>query len=529
MDINKIQEEINKSIEIDKIKFNLNISNLDDFDLINKELFLKSPLFYDENRIWWAWNDKKQKWEMIDDTDIYIKFNNVFNLVTEKTPFNSSTKTTVINALKEAGRRYKYKYLKDIDDNWVAFKDCFYDVKNNEIIEKDKTYFVNNVIPYNYKNIESTETPILDNLFSEWTNNIRDNKKWNNTLWEVLAYSMLPSYPIDTCFALVGSGSNGKSSFLNLLLKFIGFENCTTSDFDLLTTNRFEAGRLFKKLVCLMGEIDDTVFSKTALFKRLLGKDMLRGEFKRINAFDFTSYAKLIIATNTLPMTTDQTRGFYRRWIVIDFPNEYPTNKGDILNTIPEEEFLRLPLKLIKILSKLLKTQEFTNQGSIDDRRKRYEEKANPVNTFFKEFCLKDINGFIPVFEFYDRITPYLNSKGYKNLSKRQISSIMRELGFESITKRLIVNEESKTWKCYEGVSWITKTEYDFNVEKEKFELVKIKDYDEKEKFSYDELVAKLDLNLDETKTKEFIKKLKTQGVIAEIRSNQFIIVGGVI
>lgn len=529
MDINKIQEEINKKEQEEKIKFNLNVTNLDDFDLINKELFLKSPLFYDENRIWWAWNDIKQKWEMIDDTDIYIKFNNVFSLVSEKTPFNSSTKNTVLNALKEAGRRYKYKYLKDIDPNWVAFKDCFYDVKNDEIIEKDKTYFVNNVIPYNFKNIDSIETPVMDNLFSEWTNNNKDNKNWNKTLWEVLAYSMLPSYPIDTCFALVGSGSNGKSSFLNLLLKYIGFDNCTTSDFDLLTTNRFEAGRLYKKLVCIMGEIDDTVFSKTALFKRLLGKDMLRGEYKRINAFDFTSYAKLIIATNTLPMTTDKTRGFYRRWITIDFPNEYPTNKGDILDSIPEVEFTRLPLKLTIILAKLLKEQEFTNQGSIDDRMKRYEEKANPVNTFFKEFCFKDINGFIPVFEFYDRIAPYLNSKGYKNLTKRQISNIMRELGFDSITRRLTVNEESKTWKCYEGVSWKSKTEYNYNSDKSIFEINNIKNFDEKNKYSYDQLVERLNISLDEKETKKFIKKLKKQGAISEIRHNEFVIIGGVI
>jgi len=530
MDIDAIKKEIELKNNKSTTKFNLDISNLNNFDLINKELFLKAPLFYDEYKIWWAWDEKKGLWNQIDETSIYIKFNNVFNLVAEKSPFISSVKATVFNALKEAGRRYKENYLKDIKKTWVAFKDCFYDIEDQKVIDKDKTYFCNNVIPYNYKNITCTDTPTIDKYFKDWVGNTKDGKDWSQTLWEIMAYCILPDYPLDFCFALVGTGSNGKSTFLNFLIKFIDFGNCTTSDFDLLTTNRFECGRLYKKLVCLMGEIDDTVFSKTALFKRLLGKDMLRGEYKNKTPFDFFNYAKLIIATNTLPMTTDKTKGFYRRWIVIDFPYEFDTRNGDVLKQIPEEEFERLPLKLINILKEIFKNKAFTNQGTVEDRMNRYESKANPVNSFLKEYCEKDINGYIPVFEFYDTISPYLDNKGYKHLSKLQISKIMKDMGFESEVKRLTIKNENKSWRCYSGIKWIGKLEYNYNNEDNIFESIEIKNIDEKEKITFDELIKKLNIESKSIEDqKEFIKKLKKQGVIAEVRYGEYILIGGMV
>ena len=59
--------------------------------------------------------------------------------------------------------------------------------------------------------------------------------------------------------------------------------------------------------------------------------------------FDDINYAKLIIATNNLPATTDKTMGFYRRWMIIDFQSIFRSK--DILKDIPEEEYSYLGLK----------------------------------------------------------------------------------------------------------------------------------------------------------------------------------------
>jgi len=169
-----------------------------------------------------------------------------------------------------------------------------------------------------------------------------------------------------------------KSKFLQLLTKFIGEDNVTSTELDTLLTSRFEITRLHKKLVCQMGETNFSEINKTSIIKKLTGQDIIGFEYKNKDPFEEINYAKILIATNNLPTTTDKTIGFYRRWMIIDFPNQF-NEKKDILKDIPEEEYNALALKCSLILKDLLETRTFTNEGSVEDRMKRYEDHSNPL------------------------------------------------------------------------------------------------------------------------------------------------------
>jgi hypothetical protein len=80
------------------------------------------------------------------------------------------------------------------------------------------------------------------------------------------------------------------------------------------------------------------------------GKELIN---KSIDLLEDVNYAKIIISTNNLPTTDDKTIGFYRRWLIVDFPNQFSEQK-DILNDIPEEEYNALALKCTFILKDLL-------------------------------------------------------------------------------------------------------------------------------------------------------------------------------
>jgi phage/plasmid-associated DNA primase len=98
---------------------------------------------------------------------------------------------------------------------------------------------------------------------------------------------------------------NGKSKFLELLRKFIGGENCCTTELDTLLVSRFEITRLHKKLVCMMGETNFNEMSKTSILKKLTGGDTVGFEYKNKNPFEDKNYAKILISTNNLPSTTE--------------------------------------------------------------------------------------------------------------------------------------------------------------------------------------------------------------------------------
>jgi P4 family phage/plasmid primase-like protien len=439
---NKLQEELKKE-ETAKSLNKLITSFYDKRDLANQ--FLKiQPLFYDKNKNWWIWNNTNFCWELSDETDI-INFVNKYSLVDT---INSKERNEILETLRQESRNKKPK---DIKSTWIQFKNKIIDIESQEEFEATPEYFVTNPIPWEIHPFSIEETPTMDKIFNEWV-----GQEYTKTLYEILAYSLLPDYPINRIFCFVGSGMNGKSCFLRLLKTFIGESNCCSTELDTLLSSRFEVTRLYKKLLCQMGETNFEEMSKTSLLKKLTGGDLIGFEHKGKNPFESNNYAKILISTNNLPSTTDKTIGFYRRWLIIDFPNEF-NEKKDILNDIPEEEYQSLALKCSKILKEIIQIRTFTNEGSIEERMERYESKSNFLDKFLKLFIDKEnFEGFITKSEFYKKFISWSKEQRHRELSEVAISKLMKERNIESGTKYFdwAFNGKGGNVRVWYGISW---------------------------------------------------------------------------
>jgi len=387
------------------------------------------PLFYDKAGLWWLWDDKEKKWEVVDEIDIL----NMISETTGEDTISSKNRTEILNALKQEGRK---NIPQPIKPTWIQFKDTIVDIETGKTFKATPKYFVTNPIPYKLHKEKIESTPTMDKIFEEWV-----GKDYVKTLYEILSYCLIPDYPIHRLFCFVGKGMNGKTCFLRLLTKFIGKSNITSTELDTLLYSRFEVTRLHKKLVCQMGETNFNELSKTSLIKKLTGQDIIGFEYKNKNPFEDKNYAKIIIATNTLPVTTDKTIGFYRRWCIIDFPNTFSEQK-DILEDIPEEEYESLALKSLIILKDLLKKRSFHNEGEVREREKRYEDKSNPLDRFLKEECVEDVDGYLFKKEFRENFKAYLEKHGYRKWTDREISLTMKEKDVE--TKQIYIENFNK-------------------------------------------------------------------------------------
>ena len=252
---------------------------------------------------------------------------------------------------------------------------------------------------------------------------------------------------------------NGKSCYLNLMKKFIGVENCCSTELDLLIRNRFEKVRLHKKLICQMGETNFNEISQTSLLKKLTGGDLIGFEYKNKDLFDEMNYAKILIATNNLPTTTDKTKGYYRRWMIIDFPNEF-SESVDILETIPEEEYEALAVKCCFILKDLLKKRSFTNEGTVEDRMERYEAKSNFLEGFVKNFTKEDRAGCITKRDFYKKFNSWCVENRHRQMNEISVGIAMKKMGITS-NKRFFdwakTENQSGRLPIWEGISWVDK------------------------------------------------------------------------
>jgi P4 family phage/plasmid primase-like protien len=398
------------------------------------------PCYYDKSRSWWLWDNYETKWKRVDETDI---LNAIDKQATINT-INSKEKTEMLEALKQVSR---LNAPAPIGRNTIQFKNTLINIETGEKRRATPVLFVTNPIPWELDEDGFFETPIIDKIFEEWV-----GEDYVQSLYEILAYCLIPNYPIHRIFCFIGVGLNGKSCFLNLLKNFIGPDNCCSTELDTLLQSRFEVTRLHKKLVCQMGETNFSEMNKTSVLKKLSGGDLVGFEYKNKDPFEEMNYAKIIIATNNLPSTTDKTIGFYRRWMIIDFPNQF-SEQIDILSQIPEEEYRALAVKCTFILKDLLKNRRFTNEGSIEERIKNYEDHSNPLEKFLKEFTVEDFNGIIWKYDFSQKLNSWCKENRFREISDVHIGKKMKELGI-SHSLRVTPWDISKKSRAWIGIKF---------------------------------------------------------------------------
>jgi len=403
----------------------------------------EQPIYYDESDLWWVWNTEELKWVLSNEVDILNKIEKITgeDIITPK------NRTLILNSLKQECRKSKPQ---DIKPTWIQFKDKIVDITTGERFIATPEYFVTNPIPFSLHKDNFEETPTIDRIFEEWV-----GKDYVKTLYEIIAYCLIPAYPLNRLFCFIGGGMNGKTCFLNLLQKFLGKQNICTTELDVLINSRFEITRLHKKLACLMGETNFDEMSKTSWIKKLTGGDLIGYEYKNKPHFHDYNYAKILIATNNLPVTTDKTIGFYRRWLIIDFSNQFSEQK-DILADIPEEEYNSLALKCIPILGDLLKKRKFHNEGDIQQRMEKYEAKSDFLQKFLDEFTKESMDSYISKSDFYKKFVEWCIENRHRKMAENTIGKKMKEKSIDAGKKyaNWLFDGKGGQMKVWLGIKW---------------------------------------------------------------------------
>ena len=393
----------------------------------NAEAFWEiHPFFFDRTGLFWMWNFTLFKWEIVDETDI-------LRLIDQELQFGGQLvtpgiKSAYLESFKQVGRGH---IPENLPEHIIQFKDKFFNIQTKEITDATPAFFACNPISWNIG--MWSDTPHIDKLFVEWV-----GEDYKDTLYEMIAYACLPAYPIPLIFTLVGTGANGKSTLLQLITKFIGVSNSTSCELDVLLESRFECARLYKKLLCFVGETNFGLLTKTSLLKKLTGSDLIGYEFKNKQPFEGYNYAKILISTNNLPITEDTQDGFFRRWMVIQFPNQFEVSR-DILQSIPDSEYEALARKVTDILPMLISRGVFTRQGSFAEQRQRYITFSNPLGLFWNEKIVetKNEDDYVKYGELYQAYVGYLKEKGVRVISKKEFSKTLDMEGiFVSYTSR---------------------------------------------------------------------------------------------
>lgn len=280
--------------------------------------------------------------------------------------------------------------------------------------------------------------------------------EYNNLVYEMIAYTIYPDYPISAFFILNGTGRNGKTKLINLIQAFLGEGNICNVPLQKLVTNSFQLAELYGKKANLFADLPNKPLDESGILKCLTGGDTITVEKKHKNPFTFKNVAKIIYSANDIPEVRDNTEAFYYRLELIFFPYVFDVRKRDHPNfkepdnsiedkIITQDELSGLLNVCLEKLSPLLIRRCFDSPLNIEEKKRLFDKQSNPIKAFFDECLIAHGSCYITKSTLYAKYCEWCNDFGaiksdYDVFFKRlkQATTIVYEEGKENIDENRV-------------------------------------------------------------------------------------------
>jgi P4 family phage/plasmid primase-like protien len=191
------------------------------------------------------------------------------------------------------------------------------------------------------------------------------------------------------CLCLLGKGDNGKSEVLRIFESVFppsALASLPPQNWGM----RFQIRWLIGKLVNVCHEIPEQDIIAGDTFKSVITGNIQSAEIKHGDTFTFRPRAGHVFSSNAMPATRDQSRGFFRRWLVLMLTRnvrELDTHRVDAAAEVIENERPAIAAWAIEGAARLQRTGKYTVPTSSLRALDDWKLSVNSVILFANESC----------------------------------------------------------------------------------------------------------------------------------------------
>jgi len=271
-------------------------------------------------------------------------------------------------------------------------------------------------------------------------------------LYEIPASCMTRTTRFQFAYFLYGSGSNGKSTYLNLVERLLGEHNVSHISLQDLCHSRFRAAGLIGKLANIFSDLSSKMLRDTGMFKALTGEDSITIERKfKDPIYNYRNTARLIFSANEFPRTVDETDAFWRRWIIVHFPNKFRPNPRLLDEITTPDELSGFLNEVLKRLPKILECNPTINK----DAKREWIRSTDSVRAFLEDCTVEDKDSFVCKEDLYNAYVEYCHIMDYDAVSNNAFARRVNSM-YPSFRPR--VGKKQK--RAYKGIKLLPKEEW---------------------------------------------------------------------
>ena len=350
-------------------------------------------------------------------------------------PLKNCLTRSRINAVIELSRAQLYVQSNTLDENrdLAGCSDvCVLGLKTGSLISDDINSMVTKKLGSNFTQ---------GSMCSEWTKFLQrifdEDSELINFIQRAVGYSLTGSISEQCLFILIGTGANGKSTFLRVLQRVLA-DYAGTIPMQGLMVQRYgsqtnDLAHLCGKRFVVASEGERAQSLAESKIKMMTGGDRIARRPLYKNLFEYVPEFKLWLATNDLPTISGMDEAIWRRIRVIEFPITIP----------PEQQDKGLADRLISELPGIL---QWAMQGLIEWRKiglappecvsqstKNYRNDNDTIGQWKKSACICESGRRTSMKELYELYKFWCDDSSFDALPNTAFGKELNSFGIRNI------------------------------------------------------------------------------------------------
>jgi P4 family phage/plasmid primase-like protien len=332
----------------------------------------------------------------------------------------------------------------------IAAENCVIDLESNDNVEHDPDKRFMSQLGTDYD--PEADAPRWEQFLDEVVPNEEGIKK----LQEYAGYCLRHwDHPHHKVLFLVGPTSSGKSTFLDTINAMLGEGTTASLTPQEMTSERFAGAQLFDKWANIRNDIPKETVENTGKFKEIAAADPMKAEEKYEDPFRFEPTAKHLFAANQLPEAKLDDEAFYRRILLVPFPETVPEDKRDRhLDDKLQDELSGVLNWALEGLQRLTENGVFTGDRSPAQTENTWQKWGDSVKRFESAALMEaDADHAIPRSKVYAAYLEYCRQNNIPTDTSNAMTRQLVKQGYEK--DRAVVNGTQQ--RCFIGTKFIGK------------------------------------------------------------------------
>lgn len=260
---------------------------------------------------------------------------------------------------------------------------------------------------------------------------------------------------------MIGPGGNGKKVVEQLMTSYVGFENMTSVRVNKLDNDRFARMELMNKRLLINSEVSGEK-AESDWIKLIATGDITNSDVKFKERIQFEPFCFQVFDTNTGQKFHDNSRGFTRRILKIDFPYVFVPNPDpsdpfqkkedpDIVKKVTAQSELSGLLNIvIKRAPEVIRTGHIYHKKTGNQMADEYYMQSNSISEFVDKFLVFDPHGpFTLISDIYDAYTQFC---AHINATPKRAKALGTYISKTAHRVSRVGISDGKRGRGYEGV-----------------------------------------------------------------------------